>query len=51
MPIKRLSDLLCRIKYTFEDYLQGGMQLLGKEGVLGQVQSGTSVEDIQKDTL
>ena len=35
-------------KYTFEDYLQGGMQLLGKEGVLGQVQSGTSVEDIQK---
>ena len=35
-------------KYTFEDYLQGGMQLLGKEGVLGQVQSGTSVEDIQR---
>lgn len=25
-----------------------GMQLLGKEGVLGQVQSGTTVEDIQK---
>lgn len=35
-------------KYTFEDYLQGGRQLLGKEGVLGQVQSATSVEDIQK---
>lgn len=35
-------------KYTFEDYLQGGMQLLGKEGVLGQVQSRTSVEDIRK---
>ena len=35
-------------KYTFEDYLQGGMQLLGKEGVLAQVRSGTSVEDIQK---
>lgn len=35
-------------KYTFEDYLQGGMQLLGKEGLLGQVQSEKSVEGIQK---
>lgn len=36
-------------KYTFEDFLQGGMQLLGKEGMLGRIKTAESIEEIQKE--
>lgn len=35
-------------KYTFDDFLQGGMQLLGKEGLLGKIQVAISTEEIQQ---
>lgn len=45
---KAIAGYALQEKYTYDDFLQGGMQLLGKEGLLGQIRSGESVEDIQR---